>query len=109
MVAHVGVEGRRNGYGPQGAVLPFGHELVTDRSASDHDLGSAFGDRAVIDRLQRLRVVLPALAHEASRARRELARLRCENARLARRVHELESAASSPTPVPHGDKAPTPS
>jgi hypothetical protein len=51
-------------------------------------------ERAVIDRLDRLRVVLPAMATEAAAARREAVRLRLENNKLARRVAELESAAA---------------
>jgi hypothetical protein len=48
-------------------------------------------ERAVIDRLQKLRVVLPAMAQETAIARREAVRLRTENARLARRLEELEA------------------
>jgi regulator of replication initiation timing len=48
-------------------------------------------ERAVIDRLQRLSVLLPALAQEAATARREAARLRVENRRLTRRLAEAES------------------
>ena len=48
-------------------------------------------ERAVIDRLQRLRIILPALAQEAATARREAARLRSENARLLRRLADLEA------------------
>lgn len=53
------------------------------------------GERAVIDRLQRLSVVLPAIAEEAASAKRELARLRAENGRLARRLARLESRAGA--------------
>lgn len=48
-------------------------------------------ERAVIDRLQKLRVVLPAMAQEAAEARREAARLRAENSRLVHRLAQLES------------------
>jgi hypothetical protein len=59
------------------------------------DLHTTRAERAVIDRLNRLRVVLPAMAQEAAAARREAARLRAENVRLARRVVELESAQAA--------------
>lgn len=45
---------------------------------------------ALIERVQKLRVLLPAFAHETATARREAARLRAENAKLKRRVAELE-------------------
>jgi hypothetical protein len=45
---------------------------------------------ALIDRVQKLRVLLPAFAQETATARREVARLRIENAKLRRRVAELE-------------------
>jgi hypothetical protein len=48
-------------------------------------------ERAVIDRLQQLRVV-PATAQETAVARREAVRLRTENTRLARRLAELEAS-----------------
>jgi phage shock protein A len=47
-------------------------------------------DAALIERVQKLRMLLPAFAEEASRARREVARLRSENAELKRRVAEFE-------------------
>jgi hypothetical protein len=52
---------------------------------------------ALIDRVQLLRLVLPGLATDVAIARREAARLRCENAKLNARVRELEaqSAASA--------------
>jgi hypothetical protein len=59
------------------------------------DLQCAHDDHAVIDRLHKLRVILPAMAQETAAARREAARLRTENARLARRLAELESAQST--------------
>ena len=49
--------------------------------------------RGVIDRLDQLRVILPAMATEIAAARRDAARLRVENARLSRRIAELESAS----------------
>ena len=48
-------------------------------------------DRELIDRLEKLRRLLPAFAQEAADARREAARLRAENATLQRRVVELET------------------
>ncbi len=47
---------------------------------------------AVIDRLERLRVVLPAMAQETARFRREAARLRKEKSDLARRLGEIEAS-----------------
>lgn len=43
-----------------------------------------------LDRLLRLRRVLPAMGRELAAVRREAARLRLENRRLLTRVHELE-------------------
>lgn len=59
------------------------------------DLRGPGDERAVIDRLNRLRVVLPAMAQETAVARREAARLRAENTRLTRRVAELESTGAA--------------
>ena len=61
---------------------------MTDRSRT-------LEDHAVIDRLERLRVILPAMATETATARREAARLRIENARLVLRVAELEAGSVS--------------
>jgi hypothetical protein len=47
---------------------------------------------AVIDRLERLRVVLPAMAQETARLRREAARLRSEKSDLSRRLGEIEAS-----------------
>jgi hypothetical protein len=52
-------------------------------------------ERHVIDRLERLRVVLPALAQDAAEARRAAVQLRSENARLLGRIAELQSAHPS--------------
>jgi hypothetical protein len=52
-------------------------------------------ERAVIDRLQKLRVVLPAMARETAEARREAIRLRAENARLVSRLAEIEAGDRS--------------
>jgi hypothetical protein len=45
----------------------------------------------ILDRLARLRLVLPALGQELATARREAARLRIENGRLKDRLHSLEA------------------
>ncbi|HUO71778.1 MAG TPA: hypothetical protein VMU39_13470 [Solirubrobacteraceae bacterium] len=50
---------------------------------------------ALIDRIHRLRIILPAMAQETADARREAARLRLENAALRRRIAELERAAAA--------------
>ena len=49
-------------------------------------------EHAIIDRLHRLSVILPAMAQEAATARREAAVLRRENQRLTHRLAELEAA-----------------
>jgi phage shock protein A len=46
---------------------------------------------ALLDRLQKLRNLLPAFAQEAAAARREAARLRLENTKLHSRLAELEA------------------
>ncbi len=48
-------------------------------------------DRLVINRLHKLRIILPAMAQERAEAQREAARLRGENTRLARRLAEIET------------------
>jgi hypothetical protein len=50
--------------------------------------------RDVIDRLQQLQVILPAMALEAAVAKRDAARLRRENAELLGRLSTQESAGS---------------
>jgi hypothetical protein len=52
-------------------------------------LGSDPGE--LVDRIGKLRALLPAFAQETAEARREAARLRSQNAALQRRVVELES------------------
>ena len=52
-------------------------------------LGSDSGE--LIDRIEKLRTLLPAFAQEMAAARREAARLRSQNTKLQRRVLELES------------------
>lgn len=61
-----------------------------DGQGEQRQPGHDWAERALLDRLNRLQVVLPALAHDLASARREAARLRVENARLARSVAELE-------------------
>jgi hypothetical protein len=72
-------------------------------------------DRAVFDRLQRLSVILPAFAEEAASARRKVAELRCENARLVRRIAELQTeqvgtvrTTDVSAPSPRGGSGTTP-
>ena len=48
-------------------------------------------ESAAIDRLHQLSVILPAMAQETAAARREVARLRVENARLLNRVSRLSA------------------
>lgn len=52
---------------------------------------NADAERAVIDRLDKLRLVLPALAQDAAEARREASKLRVENDRLIRHVAALQA------------------
>lgn len=53
-------------------------------------------DSDVIDRLARLRAVLPMMATDLANARRRASALEAENARLTRRVLELESSLGEP-------------
>ncbi|MEA2373695.1 MAG: hypothetical protein QOD53_158 [Thermoleophilaceae bacterium] len=46
---------------------------------------------ALVDRLQKLRDLLPVFAQEAAAARREAARLRRQNTKLQSRLAELEA------------------
>ena len=46
---------------------------------------------ALVDRLQKLRNLLPAFAQETAAARREAARLRLQNTKLQTRLAELEA------------------
>ena len=65
----------------------------TNRIAPDRrprlELGS--DPEELVDRIGKLRALLPAFAQEAAAARREAVRLRSQNATLQRRVLELES------------------
>jgi len=47
----------------------------------------------LINRIGKLRALLPAFAQETATARREAARLRSQNAMLQRRIVELESGS----------------
>ena len=62
--------------------------LATDKVGPVR-LGSTPGD--VKERMEKLRTLLPTFAQEAATARREVARLRSQNATLQRRVAELEA------------------
>ena len=61
-----------------------------DNRGERDDVGHAWAERALLDRLNRLQIVLPALARDVEAARREAARLRVENTRLARSLADLE-------------------
>lgn len=76
---------------PDSDASPDGVAAVVARTRGDSGAPAVSSERAVADRLQKLRVILPAMAQEIAAARREIARLRGENARLARRVAELEA------------------
>jgi hypothetical protein len=54
------------------------------------------GGADVVDRLARLRAILPAMAADLASARRRINTLALENERLARRVAELEADGRSP-------------
>lgn len=53
---------------------------------------SLVSERAVIERLHKLRMIVPAMAQERAEARREAARLRSENMRLMHRLAEIEAS-----------------
>jgi hypothetical protein len=66
-------------------------EIAGRRAASGSRSGRpSENDAALVDRIHKLRLLLPSFAEEAASARREAARLRFENAELKRRVAELE-------------------
>lgn len=54
--------------------------------------GEALEREQMLDRLSSLRRVLPALAQEMAAARRQAARLRSDNRRLAEQVRQLRKA-----------------
>jgi len=51
---------------------------------------------ALVDRLQKLRKLLPAFAQETAAARREAARLRLQNTKLQTRLAELDARPRQP-------------
>ena len=61
---------------------------------SDQRLSAGSAD--VVDRLARLRAILPAMAADLACARRRINTLAVENERLSRRVAELEADRCSP-------------
>jgi hypothetical protein len=65
----------------------------TKRIAADRRprLELGFDPEELIDRIGKLRALLPAFAQETAAARREAARLRSQNAALQRRLVELET------------------
>jgi hypothetical protein len=68
---------------------PFA-EKPSSQAAGQPRVGTDVTD--LLDRVQRLRSLLPAFAQDTAVARREAVTLRSENARLRRRVAELEGA-----------------
>lgn len=62
---------------------------AADRLIRSHD---AHEREQMLDRLSNLRKVLPALAQEMAAARRQAARLRSDNRRLAEQVRRLRKA-----------------
>lgn len=62
---------------------------ISSRGAT-HVPGRSPHTADILDRLARLRLVLPALGQELATARREAAKLRVENGRLKDRLHVLE-------------------
>lgn len=63
---------------------------ISSRGAT-HVAGRSPHTADILDRLARLRLVLPALGQELATARREAAKLRVENGRLKDRLHSLEA------------------
>ena len=62
-------------------------------TAHTHRLTSESSDRdQMLDRLRNLRRILPVLAQEMASARRQAAKLRTDNRRLAEQVRELRQA-----------------
>ena len=60
-------------------------------SATNPGHSEAWEREQMLDRLRRLRRVLPALAQEMVAARRQAARLRTDNRRLSEQVRELRA------------------
>lgn len=64
-------------------------------SSGRRHAGEASEREQMLDRLSSLRRVLPALAQEMAAARRQAARLRSDNQRLAEQVRQLRKALES--------------
>lgn len=64
---------------------------TTSSSGAMHVPGRSPHTADILDRLARLRLVLPALGQELATARREAAKLRVENGRLKDRLLSLEA------------------
>ncbi|HLW96576.1 MAG TPA: hypothetical protein VKS25_14465 [Solirubrobacteraceae bacterium] len=64
-----------------------------------NDTAVTMGDADVIDRLARLRALLPAMAEDLAIARRRAASLAAENERLDARVRELETRLAGTRPT----------
>jgi phage shock protein A len=61
---------------------------------SDHAIPKSTGQALttdILERMARLRTVLPAMGQELAAARREAAKLRVENGRLRNRLKSLEA------------------
>jgi hypothetical protein len=63
---------------------------------------------ALLDRLQKLRNLLPAFAQETAAARREAARLRLQNTKLQTRLAELEARPRQHDTTSIDRRSPTP-
>lgn len=61
-----------------------------------NDTAVTIGDADVIERLARLRALLPVMAEDLAIARRRAVSLAAENERLVARVRELETRLASP-------------
>jgi hypothetical protein len=66
-------------------------QTTTSSRDATHVSGRSPHTADILDRLARLRLVLPALGQELATARREAAKLRVENGRLKDRLHNLEA------------------
>jgi predicted nucleic acid-binding Zn-ribbon protein len=72
-----------------------GIDAAASRLAA-HQTGSEAWERdQMLDRLQNLRRVLPALAQEMAAARRQAARLRTDNRRLSEQVRQLRKTLAA--------------
>lgn len=68
-------------------------QTTTDSGRATHVAGRSPHTADILDRLARLRLVLPALGQELATARRDAAKLRVENSRLKDRLQSLEGQA----------------